>query len=270
MNIKYLILVLLAGTCITTWADVVAWPADGDWIPLYSEGALYSDIPGDIGNNGHEHLDIVGDATNSAAYMLYREDAPTSSGGTENQLLFRIRLDDDKNKMSGAYQIFFETDGDSSVEWVLQLTTSDLDSSGILEFGAASGTNRNGVTFGSVNWTGSYSEYVHWEGTPTADGSQFDGNPDYYLDIAVPWDVFSASSGISSTNDPFRILITSSQSGGQIDNGDVGNSSVASSVDLSFSDVYSDSIPEPAVAVLLVGFGSTMLAGRRIFKKTDS
>lgn len=265
MKTKIWIAALLISAAGMSMADTVNWPANNDWNPLYSEGAFFSDIEQDTGNNGHLHLDIVGDATYAGASLLYREAAATP-GETEDQLLVRIRLNSVKNKMPGAYQIFFETDGDASVEWVLQLTTDDLDSGGLLEFGSASGTNRNGVAFGAINWTGTYAGNVHWAGTATGDGSQFDGDDDYFLDMSMPWADFSGLTGITSTNDPFRMLITSSQSGGQISDGDVGNSSVAANVDFSFSDVYTDTIPEPSSIMLTTLFGSGLFIARRRFR----
>ncbi len=259
-----LVALLMAGAGIST-ANTVNWPTNSEWNPLYSSGVLFSDVQQDTGNNGHLHLDIVGDSTYAGGYLMYRSVANTP-GETEDQLLFRIRLNDKKNKMSGAYQVFFETDGDASVEWILQLTTSDLDSNGTLEFGAASGTNRNGVSFGAVSWTGTYAGNVNWTGNATGDGSQFDGNDDYYLDLSMPWQNFSSLTGITSTNDPFRLLITSSQSAGQITDGDVGNLSVAANTDFNFTDAYSDTIPEPTAATLILLFGTAIVVGRRIFR----
>jgi hypothetical protein len=79
----------------------------------------------------------------------------------------------------------------------------------------------------------------------------------------MPWKVFSDNTGILSTNDNFRLLITSSQTSGQITDGDVGNTSVTT--DISFSGLYSDVIPEPAAATLIAGTGILTLAIRRRF-----
>ncbi len=264
MKLKTCLFALILAGWGSAEADTVNWPSDTDWNPLYSEGVLFPDVPQDTGNSGHLHLDIVGDSSYAGGYLMYRSAAATP-GETEDQLLVRIRVNDKKNKMPGAYQVFFETDGDTSVEWVLQLTTSDLDADGTIEFGAASGTNRNGVAFGSIAWTGSYADNVNWTGTVTGDGSQFDGDDDYFLDLSMPWQNFSGLTGINSTNDPFRVFITSSQSGGQISDGDVGNSSVAANVDFSFTDVYSDAIPEAAPVTLILGIGVLAVIGRRIF-----
>lgn len=260
-----LVALLIAGAGVSM-ADTINWPSNGEWNPLYSSGVLFSDVTQDTGNNGHLHLDIVGDSTYAGGYLMYRSTADTS-GETEDQLLIRIRVNSKKNKMSGAYQVFFETDGDASVEWVMQFSSTDLDSGGTIEFGAASGTNRNGVAFGTVDWTGTYAGNVNWTGNATGDGSQFDGDDDYYLDLSMPWLNFSSLTGITSTNDAFRLLITSSQSSGQIDDGDVGNTSVAANTDFSFESVYSDAIPEPTTGVLILLLGTSLFYGRRIFRR---
>ncbi|MCF7818900.1 MAG: PEP-CTERM sorting domain-containing protein [Kiritimatiellales bacterium] len=264
---KTILGIQLLALCATAHATVISWPTSGAWNALYSAGGSYSDIPNDIGNSGHEYLDIVGDATYAAGFLLYRSAADTLSE-TEDQLLIRIRLDEKKNKMPGAYQVFFETDGDDSVEWVLQLNTTDLDANGTLTFGSASGTNRNGVVFGAASWTdSSYSGYIHYTGLATGDGSQFDAGDDYFLDVAMPWLTFSGLTGITSTNDPFRLLITSSQSAGQINDGDVGNSSVAPNTDFLFSTAYSETIPEPAVLPLFAIVGGSMVYVRWRFRR---
>ncbi len=264
MKVRTSVAALLFAGAGVSMADTINWPANNDWNPLYSSGVLFSDISQDVGNNGHLHLDIVGDSTYAGGYLMYRSATDTPSE-TEDQLLLRIRVNNKKNKMSGAYQIFFETDGDAAVEWVMQLITSDLDSEGTLEFGTADGTNPNGVTFGAVEWTGTYAGNVNWTGIATSDGSQFGGDDDYYLDLSMPWQDFSSLTGITSTNDAFRLLITSSQSSGQILDGDVGSSSVAATANFSFDSVYSDVIPEPTAVVLILLFGTSFVFGRRIF-----
>jgi hypothetical protein len=236
---------LFMGIAATAVADVLNWPTNG-WAPLYGQSSLYSDIPNDTGNSGHEYLDYVGDTNHAAAFFSYR--LAVDSGEADDQLLFRVRLDDKKQKMPGAYQVFFETDYNASVDWVLQVSTDDLDTDGIIEFGSASGTNRSGVAFGAVVWASNFVGsvgYVNWTGAATGDGSMFNGNIDYFLEFGMPWDVFTNHTGVTSTNDPLRLLITSSQSSGQIDDGDIGNSSAGFGVDVAFTNIYVDPDPDP-------------------------
>ncbi|MEN8255909.1 MAG: hypothetical protein ABFR33_10630 [Verrucomicrobiota bacterium] len=240
-------------------ANVIDWPVHAEYQPLYSGANPYSDIGEDIGNNGHDHLDIVGDSTYAAGYLLHRE-APGTPSDTEDQLFIRIRLNDFKNNMPGAYQVYFETDGNNSVDWVMQFETTDLDSNGTLTFSEASGTNRSSVIFGPTVWTGGNTD-TRWTGQPTSDSSNFDNDPDYFLDMAMSWDAFSTHTGIISTNDAFRILIASSQNENTLD-GDMANSSVEN---VNFEVVYSDTIPEAMSITLILSIGASMLAARRIF-----
>ncbi len=256
---------------IQVQGDVVNWPSWAQWQanPLYaSSGVLYGDVPQDTGNNGHLYLDYVGDSTYAAGYLLYRSVA-SAPGETEDHLFIRLRLNTNKRNDSGAYQILFETDGDDSVEWAMQLAVPKQGASRTLTFGVASGTNRNGVTFGTVAWTDTTSEYLNYSGTATDDGTTFDRDADYFLDLAMPWAVFSANTGIASTNEPFRVILGSSQLAGSSLDGDVGNSAAAG--DVYFKDIYGTAnpaaIPEPAVLGFISLFGIGLLAAKRLFRK---
>ena len=225
------------------------------WNPVISNGQNYWDPENDTGNQGHEYLDIVGEDSVPAAYMLFREVSGTE---TEDQLLFRIRIDGKKNAMPGAFQVLFESTGDTSVDWYLELASGDLDSEGTVSFGAASGFNRSGVTFDTTEWTGSYTDYIQWTGTATDDGSQYTGDDDYFIDIAMPLSVFADCTGISSTNDPFRVVVSSSQNNGSLMDGDIALSSAAAGEEVVFSDVYSDTVPEPRTLGLCAGIGAAI------------
>ncbi len=271
---KKLIYIPLLALCSTVWADVTLWPADGEWNPLFSSnGSLYEDGRLDTANNGHLYLDIVGgfDAQGNeyAGGYLLKQDAGAANQN-EAQLMIRIRLNAAKSSDPGAYQIYFETTGDASVNWLLQLETPQQGTPQ-LTFGAASGTNSSAVLINSPIWTGSTSGYSQYTGLATADGSQFSskangtGDDDYFLDLSMPWDVFSANTGIASTNDPFRALIVSSQSGGNAFDGDVGNTALTSNID--FADAYTDTVPEPSQLSLLAVAGGLLLFARRRFRR---
>lgn len=242
-------------------ADIASELASGEFVAIYN-----TDPVSDTGNSGHPHLDIVGGTDDNGldfagGYLSYKT-AGSLPSLTEDRLFFRYRLDGIKNKMTGAYQVFFETTGDNAVDWALQLYTTDLNSSGTLEFGRASGTDRNGVVFNPVDWTGSYADYVDFPGTPTADGSQFNGDADYFLDLSIPWEQFSSFTGIQTFSNNYKIVLTTSQNQGSLEDGDVIGTSDSGNV--VFADVMAP-IPEPAVASLVAGFGLSLLFGRRIF-----
>jgi uncharacterized repeat protein (TIGR01451 family) len=227
---------------------VTNWPTTG-WLPLYGQDSFYSDVENDISNNGHEYLDFVGNSNYPAAFYMYR--TAVDSGEAEDQLLFRLRVDWEKPKMSGAYQVFFETSYDASIDWVLELTTQNLDTEGWVQFGDAAGTNRSGVTYGTVVWSNNFTAttgYANWTGDPIVypdPADKFNGSDDFFVEFGMPWQVFTNYTGITSTNSPFRLLIASSQSSGQIDDGDIGNSNGSLYPDPGFDDVYVDPDPDP-------------------------
>ncbi len=271
---KKLIYIPLLALCSAACADITSWPTEWEWNPLYSSsGSLYEDGRLDTANNGHLYLDIIGgfDAQGNeyAGAYLVRQDA-ASGNQNEAQLMIRIRLNAAKSSDPGAYQVYFETTGDASVNWLLQLETPQQGTPQ-LTFGAASGTNSSAVLINSPLWTGSVSGYSRYTGLATADGSQFSSKPngsgddDYFLDLSMPWDVFSASTGITSTNDPFRALIVSSQSGGNAFDGDVGNTALTTNI--KFADAYSDTIPEPSQFSLLAVAGGFLWFARRRFRR---
>ena len=92
---------------------------------------------------------------------------------------------------------------------------------------------------------------------------------DFFLDFAMPWDVFAAETGITSIDSPFNMFIATSGLKGGISgvDGDIdGYNGLPGSGEL-LSETAAISIPEPAVATLIAGTGIVFLAGRRIFKK---
>ena len=252
----YIVTILLIANMVR--ASTI-WQEDSDWIPLYT----LSDAASDIGNNGHSYLDIVGDATYASGFLQFYNSDSTAS---EDLLLLRLRLNGKKNKMKGSWQFFFETDGDDEVEWVLQLSSDDLTSEGTIQMGTSSGESESDITFGSVAWTGSYEDNVHWTGEATGDGSQFGGDDDYFLDLSIPWNSFSSLTGIDTNAPSFRVAIASSQQSGQLSDGGAAEISTSDPI-TSFEDFgdYSGVIPEPAVATLLVGTGAGLLISRRVF-----
>lgn len=247
-------------------ADIITWPGNDDWIPLQLQDESLENSSGVIGNKGHPYLDIVGDSTYASGYLQFHSVA-NHPDETEDHLLLRLRVNGAKARMKGAYQVFFDTDGDDGLEWVLQFTTDNLDQEGLLQFGTAGGETRDGITFGAIGWTGTYAGNVNWTGSPTGDGSQFGGDDDFFLDISMPWDEFSNLTGVQSKHTSFRVLMATAQQGGSFSEGEADASLM--SLTSGFNDFGSLSIaviPEPATAVLLAGSAAAYLLGRRIFQ----
>ena len=224
-----------------------SWPALDEWTPVLSGDGYMWDPPGDTGNEGHEYLDIVGDQTNfPAAYMNFRY-ATNTTTEAEDQLLFRIRVDDRKNNnMIGAYQIFFETTFDSGVDYYIQLAGEIDDGNqadAVVTFGAAAGYSPSGVQFTNVIWSGNFADYG---GFGANDGSQIGGELDYFIDLVMPLSVFTDYTGIHSTNDAFRVLVSTSQNNGTLTDGDIAGSDgeVVAAADVLFSDTFSETVAE--------------------------
>jgi hypothetical protein len=172
-------------------AAIMNWPADDeDWHPFLAGGALYSDPVGDI---NPDWLDIVGDATHAAGYWAY-SDAGTPSK-LDDEIMWRIRLEEWKVNPNVVWQIFMDESGDNEVELVNAIT--------------------GGLTFGDVDlnttaiWSGPIADFSRVI-TPTGDGSAFGGGgDDAFLDIGMPWATFSALTGASGSQ-PIRFGLSSS------------------------------------------------------------
>lgn len=248
------IITIAALSLATAHADLTGWTA------TYATDHAY-----DIGNKGHPYLDIVGgfDSTGqpfSSAYLQLQStlDDPTRA---EDLVLFRFRLDGLKKTMPGAWMVLFDTDADSHIDWALRLQTSNLANGGTVEFGRASGDSTTTLEFGSATWSDSSSTYIGFDGTSTPDGSRFNNNPDYFLDLSMPWAEFSAQTGLANT-DHVRVLVATSQDGSSMNNGDFAGTDRFA--ELSFGDVFAV-IPEPASAALILGAGSLLFFANRFF-----
>ena len=176
-------------------AAIMNWPAaDEDWHPFLVGGALYSDPVGDI---NPDWLDIVGDAVYSAGYWAF-SDAGTP-GEADDEIMWRIRLEEWKVNPNVVWQIFMDIDGDGAIDFSMQ-----LDESGDNEVELVAATT-GGLTFGDVDlnttavWSGSVADFSQVT-TPTGDGSAFGGGGnDAFLDIGMPWATFSALTGASGS-----------------------------------------------------------------------
>ena len=216
---------VLATLAMSASAAVTSWPIAADWDPILFNGGYYYDDAHDVLNNGADDnmLDIVGDATTyPAAFMLKRTE------GTEEQLLFRIRLDDfKKTNKTKAWQILLDTDGVAGFDFALEVSaklnnnqTTQWLVAPTVRFAAiaANGTSTD-LQMASTNiWTAtSGDDYANWAG---AASSAINSSTDHFIDLAMPASEFWAATGLA-TNQPFGVAASSSQTPGQLD-GDVG------------------------------------------------
>jgi hypothetical protein len=230
-------------------ADIQNWPlADSDWRAIMAGGGFYADPVGDI---NPDWLDIVGDTTVfSAGYWAYA-DAGTPGDQTDDEIMWRIRLEEDKSNPNVVWQVFMDTDGDDAIDYSMQV---DFSGSNVVELVAAT---VGGTTFGDVTldatgaWSGSLAGFSRFV-TPTGDGSGFGGGgPDTFLDFGMPWLTFSSITGVTGSV-PVRFGLSSSASHVGL-NKDLPFS--LSSTDL-VAGGFSDPIiglPEPSTFSLLAG-----------------
>lgn len=236
------------------------WPTlSSDWTAVTVDGgsSFYHD-PDDI---NPASTDIEGDATYSALYWYYQDNG-TPLDDSDDQLQFRVRLDEEPNNPQSVWQILFNVDADLGLDYLLEYDTSG--NPDILEFAATDveGPNVSDVTVDtshllwSTNSVASYTRFVN----PTGDGSNFGGDNDVFLDMAMPWTEFTSATGITKS-DSFQIGVSTSTTDQSI-NKDVPLGLSASS---QVSDLLGDviTVPEPTSSMLFgvaVGLG---LFGRR-------
>jgi hypothetical protein len=178
-------------------------PADGAFLPFYCDGVPAWDPVEDV-SSGFNHRDIVGDTTHPA--VLRSMDA--------SYLYLRLRLDGDPLQGPDDLKPFawgFEFDANGtldSYEFILHITGG----------GADTITWQENTVQDLVDDPTDPAEVVLQTFTPTTDywhvkqaGSTFNGDPDYFLTVAVPLSVLAAA-GIS-TSDPVVLWAGTSNSG---------------------------------------------------------
>ncbi len=234
-------------------ADVI-WPTDGDWKVLMKGTDMYFD---DVGDQNPSPVDLVGTTdTFSAGYWAFVENGNIDGGTTNDAFMFRMRVGGESGKY--VWQAHLDTDGDASnVEWILQLVQSGRPSSTGVELikTAVGGTTLADIDIGgnSSSWLGNLNLYARWTPIP--------GSTDFHVDFAIPWSEFTTITGVAQVEQIRAVLSTSTTHAGI--NKDAPLGAVLSD---QISDVLSESIPEPAVVILLLGTGGGLLTCRRIFK----
>ncbi|WP_438448238.1 carboxypeptidase regulatory-like domain-containing protein [Gorillibacterium sp. sgz5001074] len=183
----------------------MAFPSDAQFQPILLNGSPLFDPPGD---ESPTSTDIVGNAQFPAAYYAY--------DGTN--VYFRLRLNADPRFKTGfqnfAWGLIFDTDGiPGTYEWLLAVnglnTTMDLIQNTSKQFNTwndpAEGTDGKGTP----NFSRPIVNFDIARASQTTDGSNFGGNPDYFLDFFIPAATLFSFLGITETT-VFRPLFFSS------------------------------------------------------------
>ncbi|MBW6512362.1 MAG: DUF11 domain-containing protein [Desulfuromonadaceae bacterium] len=185
----FTLLLFSAALLLIAATHVHAWPADSDWIPIYRGTEMLSDD----NDANPSSLDIVGDATNSAAYLF----------NDGNYMHFRIRLDADPmanatslkqfgwgflldlNQNFDDYEFMIMLDGISDTMYLAQNTVQ-----------------------GTLGDPSDRPEIIRWQETLTYGNNfrvevattTFGNNADYFLDYAIPFSVFKSSMGLTDSS----------------------------------------------------------------------
>jgi hypothetical protein len=252
-----MLVVLLIASGICAHAAVI-WPSDQLWRPITFGGGRLPDPDNDYtGANGTPYLDIEGNSTYAAGYWYF-----TSSGTLavdDDILMFRMRLDG--NAQRATYQFSFDTNQTpSSVDWVVQLDDVDDHAVELVQTEVA-GLTYGDVSLSTVNtWQGAYADYARIF-LPTMDGSNFNGNPDYFIDIAIPWTVWQTATGLTQ-QDLWRVQLSTATQHNVLNKDFPQGWGSSDPVSNGFSDPIS--APEPGT-LALVGISLTglMLKKRR-------
>lgn len=251
------LLALLAGVILASCAQAAPiWPANDMWRPLYRLGGFITDADNDFpGANGQASLDIEGNATYAAGY-IYIDNAGTPTDSSDDYLMFRMRLDGTRANPNGVYQILIDADGNpATVDYVLQ---TDMAADDMVELLATTsgGPTFGGVAMNAVSWQGDLATYAHVL-TPATDGSNFGGNPDYFVDVAIPWQQWEVITGLSQ-QDAFAIALSASTQDTLINRDYPLNYTSGTQVSLGFGDPMRPPVPEPRT-LLLVGVPLALL-----------
>lgn len=230
----------LAGALALLGAHVhgqVAWPSNwstndglspgpGIWNPLLgTNGAFYSDLLDDV---TPDDVDIVG------GYTDHHTNGPFPAAffyvDTTN-IMFRMRVNDNPLMVTGGgattnfnsfvWGFYLNTDSDIDVDYVLQV---DESGDGNLELATADPgggpTNTWDVSLPAIthvpiqdldDWTNSVRYFGVYNAT-AIDGSHFHDTPateDYFIDVAIPWTIFTNETGLGYL-EPFEIALATS------------------------------------------------------------
>lgn len=196
ISLTFLSLLLLLGLPTAG----LGWPLSGQWITLTKDGALLQDPNGDA--NGARN--VVSDATHAAAftfndgaYLYFRmrvDDYPLTTGGNLKQWGWGVLIDTDQN--ADNYEWLIMADGIRTPEGVRleeNLVKGDL----------------GDPSDGAENYLAEYPVIGNVQAWP-ADTS-LNGDPDYFLDFRIPYEVFKATVGLTDDS-LIRLMFGSSSS----------------------------------------------------------
>ena len=205
-----------------------AWPTTADWNALPKGGGVLTDIAGDAVAS----RDIIGDASNPAAY--------TYSDG--DYIYYRIRLNDDpyfgtNNLKPFGWGFLIDTDSDfADYEWLIMVDGIG-DEIYLAENTTKTGTGDPSDKAEVVVWSQALDETAgtgNFAVTDTGADIDIDGTNEFFLDFRIPFSTLTAITGITN-DDPIRYFVGSS------------NSAQTLTTDLVGTDLFTD-LTDPVTA----------------------
>jgi uncharacterized repeat protein (TIGR01451 family) len=257
----FIVLVLAAAASIRP-DTAAAWPAAGQWIPVYKNSAPLQDSVSDA--NGSRN--VVADSSHPAAYMF--------NDGT--YVHFRLRLDKNPAGTGGqgllepyGWGVALDTDSNSgNYEWLIMVDgVSQAESVGLWR-NTVQGTLGNPsdspeVLTSSVSASGNIQI--------SAADSALNGDTDYFLDWRLPFNTLKQAAGIDDSA-PVKLFFGTSNSANSLATDLVGGSDLYTG----FSDVITAVGTKPATGTVrfvadLTGAGDVaqVRAGDTLFIRVD-
>jgi hypothetical protein len=166
---------------------VLVPPPDNEFGGIACASGVQNDVHNDT-PGGSNHRDLVGDATYPA---VLRANDPVN-------LYIRLRLDDDPvqaapcNLTSFGWGLALDIDGDNqNYEYMSFLDGIGDELTWANNFGAQTNSPNDDADVVLQTWDATTLPPAcdMWESKPTGDGSNFGGDPDYFLTWAIPWSV---------------------------------------------------------------------------------
>ena len=228
-NIKKIspLLSLLCAFILLLTTNAWAWPNDTDWHAIFRGENQLEDPQNDA--TGNDARDIVGNASNSAAY-IFKDD---------NFIYFRIRVDQDPRKnSSGAlepfgwgflaetdqnpddYEFMIMLDGISNPD-IMYLAQNTIQGT----LGDASDKAELILWQENLNYNSNYRVIIATDKLPP-----FGGDDDYFIDWLIPFDIYQNSLGLTDSS-TIRYFVGSA------------NNAMVLNADLVGADLYDSSNP---------------------------
>ncbi len=247
---------------VAIWPDSIPEP----WQGLTSGGGVYTDP---LGDENPDSTDVVGGLIGATSYTA----GFWHQSLANDQISFRMRIDESGLGDNNVWQFFLDTDGDpTAIDWVLEVRQSGPPSDKEVIFTQAT---TGGPTFkdvalsGTPAWTGTLADWSRW--IAVDDGSTFDEPPDapgsdFFIDVAMPLSLFQSITGIGPGGS-IGLGLSTSASHTAINKDVPLGLAPTSLVSLGFGDPIA--VPEPGSAVF-VGPGLAAFAALRRRPSRDS